>query len=174
MSKDQTLKTVRREMDEGDLGKARDRLQGLLSTYPDDLEIRRLLGEVYWKLRQPAMAGRYWYLEPATTPEMEQALGAFEKEHGGASITMIQAIRFRGHVDDLDSDYARDQLLTLEERCRKIHRRVPVYGARRSDGTQHTVSAGHTLSLGLTCLILLTVLALIVIGLVTILNWIFG
>jgi hypothetical protein len=64
-----TLQKIEDEIEAGDYGKARDRLHGLLVTYPDDLSIRRRLGDVCWQLQHPAMAGRYWYLEADQTPE---------------------------------------------------------------------------------------------------------
>ena len=53
MAKDDVLKRIYSDIEAGDLGKARDRLHGLLYTYPNDLHIRELLGDVYWRLQFP-------------------------------------------------------------------------------------------------------------------------
>ncbi len=55
-----TLKKIEEDILKNDLGKARDRLHGLISTYPNDLELRKKLGEIYFELKHPSMAGRYW------------------------------------------------------------------------------------------------------------------
>ena len=65
---EETWARIEDEIAARDLGKARDRLHGLLVTYPEDLAIRHRLGEVYWMLGHPAMAGRYWYLEAPAEP----------------------------------------------------------------------------------------------------------
>ncbi len=102
MPLEETLAKVRREIESGDLGKARDRLHGLITTYPADLRLRSELGRVYWLLREHAMAGRYWYLDPETTPDMEQARGAFEVDRGDDARLMFNAIRFRCGLDRVD------------------------------------------------------------------------
>ncbi len=63
MSKERTLERVEAEIAGGDLGKARDRLHGLIRTYPDDISLRSRLASIYWKLQYPHMAGCYWFLE---------------------------------------------------------------------------------------------------------------
>ena len=83
---EETLARIEGEIAAGDLGKARDRLHGLLSTYPADLMLRRKLGDVYWRLQYPEMAGRYWYLVEEKSPQMLEACdwsavkGFFEDE----------------------------------------------------------------------------------------------
>ena len=78
MPKKRTLLKVAREMEAGELGRARDRLHGLLATYPEDLDRRSKLGEIYWQLQDRAMAGRYWYLQEPTDERMVEAREAFE------------------------------------------------------------------------------------------------
>ncbi|MFC7371404.1 DUF6584 family protein [Fictibacillus iocasae] len=91
------LKRVEEDIAAGDLGKARDRLHGLLSTYPDNLEIRKKLGDVYHQLQDPAMAGRYWYLEKEKTPEMQAACEKFEKAHGYKPDRVERALKYTKH-----------------------------------------------------------------------------
>jgi hypothetical protein len=82
MTKTSTLEHVEQDIAAGDYSKVRDRLHGLLRTYPSDLTLRNRLGDVYWDLRYPAMAGRYWYLEDHKTPDMITACAAFERTYG--------------------------------------------------------------------------------------------
>ncbi len=119
MSIESTFEKVENDITSGDLGKARDRLHGLLRTYPDNLEVRRKLGEIYWKLQYPAMAGRYWYLEEPITPEMERAHKAFEDSCGNNPIRMLDAIKFRGDFNAIRSSTAGERITRLAERARK-------------------------------------------------------
>ena len=119
MPKDETLRKVEAEIEAGDLGKARDRLHGLVVTYPCDLSLRSWLGGVYWALQYPERAGCYWYLEEDTTPEMEAARKAFENRWGGDPLRILRALKFRAEPMQLESDFAMTKLLDLQERCEK-------------------------------------------------------
>lgn len=98
---EKTLTKIKRDMENGDLGKARDRLHGLIFTYPDDLEIRKSLGDVYYALHDPAMAGRYWYLGENKTPDMMKACQTFEKSLGNDPHLIARAIKFKGNPEIL-------------------------------------------------------------------------
>jgi hypothetical protein len=133
MAKEETLEKVGRDIERGDLGKARDRLHGLLTAYPDDLALRRRLGEVYARLQQPSMAGRYWYLEGERAPEMDAAVGAFEQEAGKDATVILSRLRFRGDAARLPT-YARDKLAVLEEaRRRKEQARAAALAPAQQD-----------------------------------------
>lgn len=103
----------------GNLGKTRDRLHGLISTHPDDLALRRELGDVYWKLQFPEMAGRYWYLEETKTEDMLSACRLFEKCHGSDPMQILLALKFRGDIARVRGSYAGRVLLELQDRARE-------------------------------------------------------
>ncbi len=121
MSKEQTLEKINADILAGDFGKARDRLLGLIATYPDDLSLRRNLGDIYGELRYPAMAGRYWYLEANRTPEMQRACEAFERACGQDPLQILLALKFRGDLQSVQDSYARTTLLALRERVKQKH-----------------------------------------------------
>ncbi|WP_285767510.1 DUF6584 family protein [Peribacillus sp. SI8-4] len=91
-----TIKKIEEDIEKNDLGKARDRLHGLISTYPHELELRRRLGDIYFALKDPSMAGRYWYLEKNKTSEMEKACILFEKSMGNDAFNISQALKYKG------------------------------------------------------------------------------
>ncbi|MGI6258547.1 MAG: DUF6584 family protein [Anaerolineaceae bacterium] len=101
MAKDDTLKKIYSEIEAGDLGKARDRLNGLLLTYPNDIQIRELLADVYWRLQFPAMAGRYWYLTETSGEHVETARIAFEKSFGNDPARIMAILKLSGDPDKL-------------------------------------------------------------------------
>lgn len=96
-----TIKKIEEDIEKNDLGKARDRLHGLISTYPNELELRRKLGDIYFALKYPSMAGRYWYLEKNKTPEMVKACIQFEKSVGNDPIRIARALKFKGDSEIL-------------------------------------------------------------------------
>ncbi|TDL83396.1 DNA helicase [Peribacillus frigoritolerans] len=96
-----TLLKIEEDIKKNDLGKARDRLHGLIATYPDELELRRKLGDIYYELKYPSMAGRYWYLEKNKTPEMQHACIEFEKSMGNNPFQIVRALKFKGDKEIL-------------------------------------------------------------------------
>ncbi|AMM94631.1 DNA helicase [Peribacillus simplex] len=96
-----TIKKIEEDIEKNDLGKARDRLHGLISTFPNELDLRRKLGDIYFALKYPSMAGRYWYLEKNKSPEMVKACIQFEKSMGNDPIRIGRAIKFKGDSEIL-------------------------------------------------------------------------
>jgi hypothetical protein len=116
MSKEQTLIKVEQDIAGGDLGKARDRLHGLIAAYPDDLSLRSQLGDVYERLQYPAMAGRYWYLVEKKTPDMLAACNQFEQTCGNDSLQILRSLKFRGDPEAIEDEFAAKRLQSLQKR----------------------------------------------------------
>lgn len=76
------LKKAKQDVREGRLWKARDRLTGLLATFPADQRVLNLLGEVHFQMADLPQAGRYWYLTDRKGPEVEAALEALVERYG--------------------------------------------------------------------------------------------
>ncbi|MGE7214983.1 DUF6584 family protein [Priestia koreensis] len=117
----ETLAKIEQDIKSGDLGKARDRLHGLISTYPNELWLRKMLGDIYDQLQYPAMAGRYWYLESEKTTEMAEACRQFERTFGNNTHHIVRALKFKGdrdviehlpiHIENEVTGRVKDQLL---------------------------------------------------------------
>lgn len=167
MSIEETLRKVEADSASGDLGRARDRLHGLISTYADDLSLRARLGAVYWRLGYPAMAGLYWYLEEERSPDMEVACRAFERRHGNSAVGMLAALKYRGDVEALRATCAGRTLLDLQQRAREER-------ADQARSTPEAAAADRERSpdfragvVGLSCLfVLLVLVAIVVVGII--------
>jgi hypothetical protein len=121
------LTRAKLDLERGDARKARDRLKGLVITYPHNQEVRALLAEAYRRDRQWPEAGRWGYLMGSGATDRERA--AFESHCAFGWDTRITESRLRRllRVDDLAAiadDTGRAILLDLP------HRRDP----GRSDG----------------------------------------
>lgn len=97
MPLEETRAKILAEIEAGKLYQARDRLHGLICSYPNDVSLRWLLGDVYWRLSYPAMAGRWWWIYPPDRPEVDEALSAFIHACGGKEDQLM--IRSRPHPD---------------------------------------------------------------------------
>jgi hypothetical protein len=175
MAIEQTLNKVERDITSGDYGKARDRLHGLIATYPNDLSLRRKLGEVYWQLQYPAMAGRYWYLEEDKSPDMIAACQAFERWCGDNSFQILLSLKFRGDLASLDSAFAEQTLRALQSRVEEEYGCHVTFGKRGAEKYQWTpVRKPRHVAACVVCVVaVLAGLGLMVVGLVTVVNWIF-
>jgi hypothetical protein len=171
----QTLNKIERDIASGDYGKARDRLHGLIATYPDNLALRRKLGKVYWQLQYPAMAGRYWYLEEDKSPDMVAACKAFERSCGNSSLQMLLFLKFRGDLESIDSVFARQTLRTLQSQVKEKYGYYITFGKRGAEKYQWTPARKpRDVVVGVACVVAVLVgLGLMLVGLVTVINWLF-
>ena len=185
--KEETLHRIQADIAASDLGKARDRLHGLIATYPDDLALRLRLGQVYWELRYPSMAGRYWYLEEEKTPDMTAACLLFERSCGGNPVNLLLGIKFRGDIERIRDTYAGRTLLELQRRAEESYGCTIEFGKtgreryqypRSSDRSSDEGGKSWLLALAIAALVALAIAALValglmVIGLVAVLQWLF-
>ncbi|MFI6096772.1 DUF6584 family protein [Lentzea sp. NPDC051213] len=117
-----TLHKAADEMNRGDLAnvlRARQRIAGLVGTYPHRLDLRERLAEVYRVLGQPAQAGRWNYLSEERDPEETLA---FERAYRHADARLV-ALSWQGRVDEAPTETARIRLesLYLEARVALQH-----------------------------------------------------
>ncbi len=169
------LRRIEEDIAAGDYGKARDRLHGLLATYPNDLTLRRKLGDLYWQLRYPAMAGRYWYLEEQKTPDMVAACQAFERSCGHDPLQILLALKFRGEIEAMRHTFAGQTLLALQSRA-KEERGVLVEFGKSGREKYHLIPQARPDNRlrWIGCFLISSVaLVLMAIGLITILRWVF-
>jgi hypothetical protein len=95
------LGRAKADLEHGRARKARDRLKGLVVTYPHNQEVRSLLAEAYRRDRQWPEAGRWGYLIGPAATEWERR--AFEKHSTFGWYARITEARLRRllQVDDL-------------------------------------------------------------------------
>lgn len=175
--KGNALQRIEEDIAAGDYGKARDRLNGLIATFPNDLTLRRKLGDIFWHLQYPAMAGRYWYLEEQKTPIMAAACQAFERSCGGDPLQILLALKFRGEIEAIRDTFAGQTLLTLQARA-KEERGVYVEFGKSGRARYHlipsSVPAPDNRLRWIGCFVVsLVAVALMAIGLITLLEWVF-
>ncbi|MGW5479550.1 DUF6584 family protein [Streptomyces sp. NPDC004008] len=109
----ETLARVDADLAAGRVPVARQRLRGLVSSFPNDLMLRRRLGEVYRLYGEPAEAGRWMYLEQDRDAAETTA---FEARYGTAPQRM-RAIAWRGSESLAPSPFAREQLAAVRAAC---------------------------------------------------------
>lgn len=170
MSLQNTLSKIDTEIDQGNLGKARDRLQGLITSFPDDLSLRAKLAEIYWKLQEPVMAGRYWFLLEPETETMLIAIKEFEKRHGNDPLQILHNNKFRGDYNLTKDTFAGQKLLELEQQANK---KYPEFKGIRKEvsGEINNNSNSNRYLTFISLIMLLLIIAIWIIGAGTVLYW---
>ncbi|HUQ60417.1 DUF6584 family protein [Lentzea sp.] len=117
-----TLHKAAEELRRGDLAsvlRARQRVAGLVGTYPHRLDLRERLAEVYRVLGQPAQAGRWTYLSDGRDPD---ETWAFERAYRRAE-ARLGALSWQGSAEEAPTETARNRLASLHEQARAELRR---------------------------------------------------
>ncbi|WP_181794407.1 DUF6584 family protein [Streptomyces sp. WELS2] len=109
----ETLDRVDADLAAGRIPLARQRLRGLVSSFPYDLTLRRRLAEVYRLYGDAAEAGRWMYLE-----EDRDAgeTAAFEARYGSPAWRM-KALAWRGPETVAATAFAERQLVAVRTAC---------------------------------------------------------
>ncbi|WP_326790041.1 DUF6584 family protein [Streptomyces sp. NBC_00151] len=108
-----TLARVDADLAVGRVPVARQRLRGLVSSFPNDLTLRRRLAETYRLYGEPAEAGRWMYLE-SDRDAVETS--AFEARYGTAARRM-RALAWHGSESLAGTAFAREQLEAVRAAC---------------------------------------------------------
>ncbi len=106
---DRTLARVDEEIAAGRLLPARQRLLGLVGSYPQRLDVRERLALVCRRLGDDAQAGRWGYLSPAP-PEAE--VRAFRRAYPDP-VQRMRALRWRGSEHEAATALARERLAAV-------------------------------------------------------------
>lgn len=109
----ETLARVEGDLAAGRIPLARQRLRGLVSSFPHDLTLRRCLAQVYRLYGDAAEAGRWMYLEADRRAE---ETAAFEARYGSASRRM-KALGWQGSEADAATAFAQEQLAAVRTAC---------------------------------------------------------
>jgi hypothetical protein len=113
MSLTDTLARVDADLAAGRVPVARQRLRGLVSSFPDDPVLRRRLAEVYRLYGEPAEAGRWMYLEEDRDAD---ETAAFEARYRTPQQRM-RALAWRGPEAAARSAFATGQLAAVRTAC---------------------------------------------------------
>lgn len=118
------LEKAEREIKEGLKQKAAGRLKNVLNTYPDAMEAREMLAEMYYSSGFIDMAGKYWYLTPPTEEHIQRSIEVYEQSVNHSSFQILKDLKYKGHKTALP-EYARKKLLILENNIKDIGHGLP-------------------------------------------------
>lgn len=167
MGKVETLEKIEREIAEGKLGIARDRLHGLSLTYPEDVSLRSRQGDIYSQLGLPIEAGRCWILDDEPNEEKTEAVDAFLRSCNNHPVAILKRLKVRCDPQDLSTITAQQKIEELFKGCKKRGRKVPEF--RENFGTDYP---SDNLAIFGGVALLIIVLIIFGVGVVASFNWI--
>ncbi|SDO78880.1 hypothetical protein SAMN05660199_02611 [Klenkia soli] len=166
MPADQTLARARAELAAGDTARARQRLRGLVSSYPHRLGIRAELAAAYRAEGDVAQAGRWSFL---CHDRDEAEAEAFLRATTGP-VPRMRAMRWAG-PEDAAGRWAQERLVELRTTAEIATGGQVTWRADRPRPAGPSRMASLLGTAG--CFVLAVVLvALVVIGVVTVVRWI--
>ncbi|MEV7844528.1 DUF6584 family protein [Streptomyces cyaneofuscatus] len=151
MALNDTLARVDADLAAGRIPVARQRLRGLVSSYPHEPAPRRRLAEVYRLYGDPAEAGRWMYLEEDRSPE---ETAAFDERYANA-VRRMRAMAWRGTESDAPTPFAAGQLAAVREAASEtLGRPVTWDGLVEVKGDAREISPLADALTGIGCLLL--------------------
>ncbi len=119
------LDRAKADLERGEPRKARDRLKGLLESYPADREVRALLAEAYRRDRQFPEAGRWGYLVGTSASVRERQIFESHCAFGWGSRITKARLRHLLRCGDLDAISDQDGRELLRDLPKKRNPRRP-------------------------------------------------
>ncbi len=139
------LRRAEEDIASGHLGIARDRLHGLVVSFPDDLSLRIRLGDVYDQLGYPIEAGRLWFLEPDPTAHQLDAIQKFVKACRGDPDMIATNLKLRVEDNSPIVEAARER---IEYHTSKSPTAIELGGKRRALQNETASRKSRAINLG--------------------------
>lgn len=120
------LYRIEQDLKAGRKKKACDRLRNMINQFPNDLSLRKKLGQIYFEAGFLDEAGKFWILSSPENNEMENAVEIYRKSLSNSGNAILKDIVFRGDKNLLD-EYAWKVITELEQNSLKITKHIPVF-----------------------------------------------
>jgi hypothetical protein len=163
VAKADVLARVKRDLAAGQTYLATQRLRTLVASYPDDLEIYRLLASVYRQTGNLTEAGRWGFLTDEVRPA---ELSAFAQVHADPW-ARLRLLRWQGDPAALPNDEVRQRLAALLAEADASGPPEIWVGSYRAPAK----SRGSAIPCVFTGIALLLFVALVGIGALRVLDW---
>jgi hypothetical protein len=166
-----TLQRVEEDLAAGHLSLARQRLRGLVGSYPQRLDLREQLADLYRRDGVVSQAGRWSYLSEHRD---ENEVRAFEREYSDP-VHRMRALAWKG-PEDAAGPAARERLSALRRAAEQQVGRAVAWGDPASAATP-TTWGDRAFTVGVLVLLALIVLggiSFLMQGIATVLDWLGG
>jgi predicted Zn-dependent protease len=136
---------IEKDLKEGRKKKACDRLRNMINHFPNDLSLRKKLGQIYFEAGFLDEAGKFWILSTPENHEMENAVEIYKKSLSNSGNAILKDIVFRGDKHLLD-EHARKIIIELEQNSLKTTKHIPVFKAKTREKENYSENKTSFLS----------------------------
>lgn len=171
MTVDEKLRQVDLDLEKGFKKRAIDRLNSLIKAHPNELTFRRKLGQIYLDIDFLDKAGQYLILEKDLTDKMIRAVDIYLDSVNKSGYKILNDIQFQGDKN-LIPDYARQKLIELELWSKNETGTIPKF-KKFKKRIQSKRTTGWDLTGVIVVSVFILIIVLTIIGLVTVVKWIF-
>ncbi|RXM37660.1 hypothetical protein BOQ62_21660 [Chryseobacterium sp. CH21] len=154
---------IEKDLKEGRKKKACDRLRNMINQFPNDLSLRKKLGQIYFEAGFLDEAGKFWILSIPENNEMETAIEIYRKSLSNSGNAILKDIVFRGDKNLLN-EYTRKVITELEQHSLKITKQIPVFKAKMREKENYSENKTGFLSKIGICLIIGFIISLPLLG----------
>jgi len=159
------LYRIEQDLKAGRKKKACDRLRNMINQFPNDLSLRKKLGQIYFEAGFLDEAGKFWILSSPENNEMENAVEIYRKSLSDSGNAILKDIVFRGDKNLLD-EYAWKVITELEQNSLKITKHIPVFKTKTREKGSYSETQTGFLSKIVTCLVIGIIILIPVLGIV--------
>lgn len=173
MHLDHKLESIDKDIADGLRFKAVDRLRNMIKAYPNQLELREKLAELYYEAGFIDAAGRYWMLSESQEPHVKACVETYEKSVGYSGMQILNEIQYRGERKSLGTK-GLAKLESLEQNSKDKTGRIPEFKPQKTKAENPEPdkrSAKDQLIKYLISAALLFLLFAMIIGIKTVIEW---
>lgn len=156
---------IEQDLKAGRKKKACDRLRNMINQFPNDLSLRKRLGQIYFEAGFLDEAGKFWILNIPENNEMENAVKMYRKSLSNSGNAILKDIVFRGDKNLLD-EHSLKVIAELEKDSFKVTKHIPVFKAKTREKGNYSENQTGFLSKIVTCLVIGVIILIPVLGIV--------
>jgi len=157
------LYRIEHDLKEGRKKKACDRLRNMINQFPNDLSLRKKIGQIYFEAGFLDEAGKFWILSLPENNEMETAVEIYRKSLSNSGNAILKDIVFRGDKNLLD-EYPMKIITELEKDSLKNTKHIPVFKTKIREKGNYSEAQTSFLNKIVTCLVVGLIILIPVLG----------
>ncbi|WP_276875463.1 DUF6584 family protein [Chryseobacterium joostei] len=136
---------IEQDIKEGRKKKACDRLRNMINQFPNDISLRKKLGQIYFEAGFLDEAGKFWILSTPENNEMENAVEIYRQSLSNSGNAILKDILFRGDKELLD-ERAKKVINELEYDSFKRTKQIPLFKAKTREKGNYSENHMNILS----------------------------
>lgn len=160
------------DIKEGRKYKATLRLRNLFNEYPDELNLRNQLADLYYQSGFYDEAGKFWILSETINPEISKCIEIYKNSVNNSGNQILKDIVFRGDKNKLSINQ-QTILKELEKNSLEKTKTVPNFQKKKNQKNliEYKETSKDRLIIYLFLIIIIFIVLLLILGIIKIIEW---